>query len=138
MIESLPLQSTTRAPFVVPLVFFIATAGLLAYWTHRDAVAHGVARPVLWVFGVLFVPFGIVVYLVVRRGWEREEPRTDGVRAAETALLAILGSLVVGPLVTPPDPFTQAIAWPVLTVALLPVAYLFYYRDGRERLREAL
>ena len=138
MIDPLATQFTTRAPLLAGFVFFVATAGLLAYWTHRDAIAHGVERPSLWVLAVLAVPFGIVLYLVVRRGWERERPRTDGVRAAETALLAILGALVVGPLVTPPDPFTQAVAWPALALALLPIAYLLYYRNGWHRLAATL
>jgi cytochrome bd-type quinol oxidase subunit 2 len=138
VIDPLATQFTTRAPLLAGFVFFVATAGLLAYWTHRDATAHGVERPALWVLAVLAVPFGVVVYLVVRRGWERERPRTDGVRAAETALFAILGALVLGTVLTPPDPFTQAVAMPALSLALLPVAYLLYYRGGITTFRDEL
>ena len=141
VVESVAVPFTSRSLSVLTVLGLVVAAGLFGlfgYWIYRDATAHGHQFPILLVLLALFAPFGLLLYLYTRRGWERERPKTAWDRRVETLVASVLGAFVVGPIVTPPDPFTQILSLPVLTAALLPVAYLLVYRDGWAGLRSAL
>ncbi|ACV47254.1 MULTISPECIES: DUF7534 family protein [Halomicrobium] len=116
----------------------LCLVALLGYWLYRDAEAHGTRAPILLVPLALFAPFGPLLYLYARRDWERTRTKTERDRRVETVLVALGTAFVLGMILTPPDPVTQAIALPVLTLVALPVAYFFVYRDGWARVRSAL
>ncbi|MBO4247940.1 hypothetical protein IL252_08950 [Halomicrobium sp. IBSBa] len=141
IVRSVALPFTDRPALLIGVLGACFVGGLFAllgYWVYRDASARGRRNPILVVPVALFAPFGLLLYLYRRRRWEREHPKTAWDRRVETALVAIGGAFVVGVLVTPPDPFTQILALPVLTTAALPLSYLLVYREGWTRLRRAL
>jgi fluoride ion exporter CrcB/FEX len=140
-VESVALPFTDRSLSLLAILGVAVTGtlfGLFGYWVYRDASAHGYRFPIVLVPVVLFAPFGLLLYLYRRRGWERERSKTAWDRRVETVIVAVLAAFVIGALVTPPDPFSQIRALPVFTLAALPLSYLIVYRDGWARLRSAL
>ncbi|GAA0543194.1 hypothetical protein ABNG02_00775 [Halorubrum ejinorense] len=104
------------------LLAFVWIASVV--WVAFDARAHGSAHPALW--AVLAPLSGVVLlyYLLwFRRGRARERPATRPERAAAVVVVAGLGGLVVGSLVSSPDPAAQLATWPVAFVCCLPVGY---------------
>jgi uncharacterized membrane protein HdeD (DUF308 family) len=93
-------------------------------WVDADARARGSSHPVVW--GVFAPLSGIVLtyYLLWwRRGRSREWPPSRSERAAATVVVAGIGGLIAGSLVSPPDPASQLAVWPVAFACCLPLAY---------------
>ncbi|SFR30347.1 MULTISPECIES: hypothetical protein [Halorubrum] len=93
-------------------------------WVNFDAHARGSDYPAVW--GVLAPLSGIVLFYYLlwwRRGRSREWPPSRLERATATVVIAGLGGLVVGSLVSPPDPTSQLTTWPIAFAGCLPVAH---------------
>lgn len=113
---------TPAVAFGAALVVFVWAA--MGAWVNFDARARGSRRPAIW--GVFAPLSGIVLcyYLLWwRRGRSREWPPGRAERAAAVVVVAGLGGLIVGSLVSPPDPASQLTTWPVAVAGCLPVAY---------------
>ena len=113
------LQLTPVAAFGAALFAFVLLA--TGVWVNSDARARGSSYPAVW--GVFAPLSGIVLgyYLLWwRRGRPRERPPDRVERAAATAVVAGLGGLVVGSLVSAPDPTSQLTVWPVAFACCLP------------------
>ena len=113
---------TPAVAFGAALVLFVWVA--VGAWVNFDAHARGSDHPGLW--GVLAPVLGIVLayYLL----WWRPErsrryPPSRWERATAIVVVAGLVGLVVGSLVSPPDPASQLTVWPVAFASCLPVAY---------------
>ena len=113
---------------LTPAVAFGAALVLLVWvaigaWVNFDAHARGSDHPGFW--GVLVPVSGVVLlyYLLWwRRGRSRRYPASKWERAAATVAVAGLAGLVVGSLVSPPDPTSQLTVWPIAFAGCLPVA----------------
>lgn len=133
------LQLTPVVAFGMALFLFVLTA--TSVWINFDAHARGSDYPAFW--GV-FAPISGVVFLYYllwwRRGRPREWPPGRVERATATVVVAGLGGLVVGSLVSPPDPVAQMTVWPVAFACCLPLAYwLASWRfDAAEGVRQSL
>ena len=113
---------TPAVAFGATLVLFVWVA--TGAWVNFDAHAHGSNRPGLW--GVFAPVSGIVLFYYLlwwRRGRSREYPPSRWERATAIVVVAGLVGLVVGSLVSPPDPASQLTVWPVAFACCLPVAY---------------
>lgn len=119
-----PLLAVTIALTVVIYVGFLVA---LAYWARAEAGAR--SGSVLSTFLFLHVGYGLVYYVWVRyvqNDWEsRTEPADRREQLATAYSIAVLLALVVGAVVTPPDPFTQVLVLPPLFVLSFVVSYLF-------------
>ena len=113
---------TPTVAFGAALVLFVWVA--IGAWVNFDAHARGSDHPGFW--GVLAPVSGVVLayYLLWwRRGRSRRYPASKWERATAIVVVAGLGGLVVGSLVSPPDPISQLTVWPVAFAGCLPVAY---------------
>ena len=113
---------TPAVAFGAGLVLFVWAA--IGAWVNLDARARGSRYPAVW--GVFAPLSGIILFYYLlwwRRGRPREWPPGWVERAAATVVVAGLGGLVVGSLVSPPDPVSQLTTWPVAFAGCLPVAY---------------
>jgi quinol-cytochrome oxidoreductase complex cytochrome b subunit len=113
---------TPTVAFGAALVLFVWVA--IGAWVNFDAHARGSDHPGFW--GVVAPVSGIVLlyYLLWwRRGRSRRYPPSRWERATAIVVVAGLGGLVVGSLVSPPDPISQLTVWPVAFAGCLPVAY---------------
>ena len=113
---------TPAVAFGAALVLFVWVA--IGAWVNFDAHARGSDHPGIW--GVLAPLSGVVLayYLLWwRRGRARRYPPSRWERAAAVVVLAGVGGLVAGSLVSPPDPISQLTVWPVAFAGCLPVAY---------------
>ncbi|MDB2261352.1 hypothetical protein PM035_10685 [Halorubrum ezzemoulense] len=113
---------TPPVAFGAALVLFVWLAS--GVWVNLDAHARGSDYPAVW--GVFAPLSGIVLFYYLlwwRRGRSREYPPSRWERA--TAIVAVAGpaGLVVGSLVSPPDPISQLTVWPVAFAGCLPAAY---------------
>ena len=114
---------------LTPAVAFGAALGLFVWlasgvWVNFDAHARGSDYPAVW--GVFAPLLGIVLFYYLlwwRRGRSREYLPTRSERATAIVVVAGLGGLGVGSLVSPPDPVSQLTTWPVAFACCLPVAY---------------
>ncbi|WP_434521063.1 hypothetical protein [Halorubrum sp. AS12] len=116
------LQLTPAAAVGVLLLPVVWVA--LGMWINFDSHARGSDHPGVW--GVFAPLSGIVlVYYLVwwRRGRSRAYPPSRWERSSATVAVAGIGGLVAGSLVSPPDPVSQLIVWPVAFACCLPVAY---------------
>lgn len=104
----------------------------LAGWVSLDARARGSDRPGVW--AVLTLPplslIGLPWYLFYGRArlGERTASPARLERLIGTWTTAALGALLLGTLVSPPDPLTQTRYIPVAFLVTLPVGYLVVYR----------
>ena len=116
------LQLTPVVAFGAALFAFVLLA--TGVWVNFDAHARGSRHPVVW---AVFAPLsGIVLayYLLWwRRGRPRERPPGRVERTAATVVVAGVGGLAAGSLVSPPDPAAQLTVWPFAFACCLPVAY---------------
>jgi len=106
------------------MILFLFVLMSTGVWVNFDAHAHGSDYPAFW--GVFAPISGIVLlyYLLWwRRGRSREYPPSRWERGAAAVTVAGLGGLIVGSLVSPPDPVAQMTVWPIAFAACLPVAY---------------
>ncbi|QKG92692.1 hypothetical protein EXE43_04140 [Halorubrum sp. SS5] len=118
----------TPAVAVGVLCFLLVWVAIGA-WVNFDSHARGSDHPGFW--GVLAPVSGIVLLYYMlwwRRGRSRRYPASRWEEA--TAIVAVAGpaGLVVGSLVSPPDPISQLTVWPVAFAGCLPVAYLMVRR----------
>ena len=116
------LQITPVVAFGVAL--FLSVLVATGAWVALDARARGSNYPGVW--GV-FAPFsGIVLayYLLWwRRGRSRARPPSRPERTAATVVVAGIGGMIVGSLVSPPDPTSQLTVWPAAFACCLPVGF---------------
>jgi len=113
---------TPAVAFGAALVLFVWLA--TGVWVNFDARARGSSHPAIW--GVFAPLSGIVLFYYTfwwRRGRSREWPPGRVERATATVVVAGLGGLVVGSLVSAPDPAAQLTVWPFAFACCLPVAY---------------
>lgn len=122
----------------ITLVFFLAVQVSLLAWVYRDARARGTDRP--WHWTTLATPplgvVGLPWYLYRRHGHlpDRIEPPARLDRLLATVVSAGLVAILLGPVLSPPDPFSQIVWLSVGFVALLPPAYVLVYRGAYRRL----
>ena len=113
---------TPAVAFGAALVLFVWVA--VGAWVNFDAHARGSDHPGIW--GVLAPRSGVVLFCYLlwwRRGRSRERPAARPERVAAVVVVAGLCGLVVGSLVSSPDPASQLTVWPVAFAGCLPVAY---------------
>ena len=113
---------TPAVAFGAGLVLFVWAA--IGVWVNFDAHARGSDHPAFW--GVFAPLSGIVLFYYLlwwRRGRSRDYPPSRWERASAIVVVAGLGGLIVGSLVSPPDPASQLTVWPIAFVGCLPVAY---------------
>ncbi|WP_096394332.1 hypothetical protein [Halorubrum trapanicum] len=113
---------TPAAAFGAALVLFVWLAS--GVWVNFDAHARGSDYPAVW--GVLAPLSGVVLFYYLlwwRRSRSREWSPSQLERATATVVIAGLGGLIVGSLVSPPDPTSQLTTWPIAFAGCLPVAY---------------
>jgi heme A synthase len=113
---------TPAVAFGAALVLFVWAA--IGAWVNFDARARGSRHPAIW--GVFAPLSGIVLFYYMfwwRRGRPREWPPGRVERATAVVVVAGLGGLVVGALVSPPDPASQLTTWPLAFAGCLPAAY---------------
>jgi sec-independent protein translocase protein TatC len=128
-----PVVPAVSLVAVLALATVALTVASLAYWVRADASARELERPgrlSTWV--VLFAPFLLYYVAVTRRNGERTRPLGRAEHVAGTLALASVTALLVGAVVSPPDPFTQVRYWLGGTAALVPVAYVALSRQGAE------
>ncbi|MFC5133612.1 MULTISPECIES: hypothetical protein [Haloferacaceae] len=116
------LLLTPTVAFGAALVLFVWIA--LGAWVNFDARARGSRHPAIW--GVFAPLSGIVLFYYLfwwRRGRPRERPPGRVERATAVVVVAGLGGLIVGSLVSPPDPTSQLTVWPIAFACCLPLAY---------------
>jgi hypothetical protein len=128
-----PVVPAVSLVAVLALATVALTVGSLAYWVRADADARGFQRPDrIAAWAVLVSPHLLYYLAVTRRNGERTDPLGRGEHVAGTLALASVTALLVGAVVSPPDPFTQVRYWLGGTAALLPVAYVALSRQGAE------
>ncbi|CDK40261.1 hypothetical protein [Halorubrum sp. AJ67] len=113
---------TPAVAFGAALVLFVWAA--IGLWVNFDARARRSAHPAFW--GVLAPLSGIILFYYLlwwRRGRPREWPPGRVERVTATVVVAGIGGLAVGSLVSPPDPASQLTTWPIAFAGCLPVAY---------------
>ncbi|WP_321169256.1 hypothetical protein [Halorubrum sp. LN27] len=109
---------------VLGMALFLFVLMATGVWINFDAHARGSDYPAFW--GVVAPLSGVVLlyYLLWwRRGRSREHPPSRWERSAAAVAVAGIGGMIVGSLVSPPDPIAQMIVWPFAFVCCLPVAY---------------
>lgn len=124
-----PLERRLVSLQLTPVVaggvaLFLLVWVAIGAWVNFDAHARGSDRPGFW--GVLAPVSGVVLlyYLLWwRPGRARRYPPSRWERVAATVAVAGPAGLVVGSLVSPPDPISQLTVWPVAFAGCLPVAY---------------
>lgn len=127
-------------------ILFISTilllqAGVLcfAYWVYLDATERTSDSAVVWAIGSLSVPLLPLGYLLYRhRIGGRPEPASRRERVVGTLGLAVVSGFIAASMLTPPDPFIQAVYLPVYLSAALPVSYWLVWRHGYARLRRRI
>ena len=113
---------TPVVAFGTALFLFVLMA--TGVWANFDAHARGSDYPTFW--GVFAPLSGIVLFYYLlwwRRGRSREYPPSRWEQSAAAVGLAGIGGMIVGSLVSPPDPVSQLTVWPVAFACCLPVAY---------------
>ena len=116
------LQFTSAVTFGAALALFVGLASGVR--VNFDAHARGSRHPA--VRGVLTPPSGIVPFYCLlwwRRGRPREYPPSRLEKATAIVVVAGLGGLVAGSLVSPPDPTAQLTVRPVAFACCPPDAY---------------
>ena len=117
----------------------ISFLGLVSfsYWLRLDATARGSSSPLYWaILGPILWPVALYYLLIVRPSNERRHPPTRWQGLAGIVTISSIGGMILGSILSPPDPFTQALYTPVCFVVLLLVTYLLVYRRRYGRLPE--
>lgn len=104
----------------------------LGYWAHAETTARD--GSMLWTFLILASGYGLVYYVwvrYVRNNWAARTQFADRRERFVTAYsMAVLLAFVVGAFVTPPDPITQVLTFPVLFVGSFVLSFLSVSRDS--------
>lgn len=124
-----PLVSAALALTVLLLVGNFVSLG---YWARAEALARD--GSVLRTFLMLMSGYGLVYFVwvrYVRNNWEaRSRPADRSERMVTAYSAAVLLAFVVGAVVTPPDPLTQVLAFPVLFGGSFVLSALLVMRDS--------
>ncbi|SFL09314.1 hypothetical protein SAMN04487950_2407 [Halogranum rubrum] len=131
----LPFPLATLPLFALYLLGLLA----LSYAISADARARGVRFPT--VLGVAAAVFGLValIYLIFRDNFgPRAYRASKWERIAWTYFGAMMVAMMLGAILSPPDPFTQARQFPIFLVATLPFAYLVVFKNPWSRLKAAV
>lgn len=92
------------------------------YWVACDAAARGSPSPRLWgLASALCWPLAVYYLVRVRRTRERIRPSSRREQVAQTLCLSAVGATVVGTVIAPPDPVSQATASTLGFALALPV-----------------
>lgn len=114
------------------LVFLLTVQVSLMVWVYRDARARGSDRPGYWT-ALTIPPIGVLgfpryLHHRHRRLGDRAKPPTRLGRLLATVASAGLAAMLLGTVLTPPDPYSQITWLSVGFLALLPPAYVLVYR----------
>lgn len=115
----------TAALAVLGLVLALLNLGL-AWVIGRDARARGASRDsaVIWAIGAFaLAPLVLPVYAIFSRTRSRASPLNHHELLLLWAWSTVVVSLIVGALISPPDPFTMA----GYVVAMIPPVALVCY-----------
>jgi hypothetical protein len=113
-------------------VLFAVAWVSIGYWISCDAAARGSSSPHLWGFSsALCWPIAVYYLVRVRRAQERIQPSSRHGQVAQTLCLSAVGAAVVGTVITPPDPVSQATASTLGFAIALPVTH-YTLRHHRE------
>lgn len=132
--DALTLPVVASTLFSAVVVTTALTAGI---WVSRDAEARGSSIPNLWGLASVLGP-GLVLYpgvlLVSGKFGERRSPPEATDRAAGTWTVAGVAAVLVGAVLSPPDPIAVAFGGLATFAVALPVAYLLVFRRGYRRI----
>ena len=119
------------AAVTLTALVLVGNLAALGYWAHAEATARDGST--LWTFVMLWSGFGLAYYVLVRyvrRDWASRDRSADRYERLATAYsMAVLLAFVVGAFITPPDPVTQALSFPILFVGSFVVSSLLVMRD---------
>ncbi|RKD97638.1 hypothetical protein [Halopiger aswanensis] len=107
-------------------------AGLcLSYAIAADANARGANGSIWGLFAFVFSPIAVPVYLLHRRELPR---RTDSPgrleRIAGSIGVGVATAVIVGGIVSPPDPYSLILYAGPLIVLFVPLAFVCCYEPG--------
>lgn len=119
--------------FVIYIVVIMAAAIGVAHVIYRDATYREVpgSYPLYWAVGSIVIPFIIIplyVYYAPALG-ERTEPLTRRERWAVWLYGSVLASIVLGTLISPPDPISQILVQSGLFVLIALLCYFLIFRE---------
>ncbi|SEP69478.1 DUF7534 family protein [Natrinema salaciae] len=113
-------------------VLVVLASGLcLCYAIRADAAARGSSAFGWGVWLFLLLPIAIPAYAVYRtRLPARREPAGPLERVLGAVGIGGMTAVIGSALVSPPDPFTQALYTMPLLIVAVPAAYLVCYEPG--------
>jgi hypothetical protein len=135
----MPFGDEIPVTLVPGFLAFGAVQLALVYAVIADAAARGSRVPTLrGISTVILAPLLVLYLLSYRRRHDRTEPVDGREQIARTVAIGGVLATAVTALVTPPDPFSQLVTFPLVLAGSLPIASLFVYREVRERLSRSV